>query len=1053
MTQPLPRRLTVVDRPTPTGDPLSVLLVTEATYPFAMGGVSTWCDQLVSALPEVTFHLTALVADPDVEPRFVLPPNVASLHTQPLWGVSDPKESWHNATLGQVVRPRLRTTDDVIRTQFVPRLSRMLELILFASLTDAAAELPDVIADLYSYLQRYDYVRSARHTATWEALSALLLRAAEEARVDLGQPQPSLAELTTAAQWVCRWLFPLAIPIPRVDVVHLAMAGSCSLVAAAAAREHGSAILLTEHGVYLRERYLAERGRREEYFLKLLGLRFARAITAMTYALADQISPCCDFNQEWERRLGAHPGKLVTVYYGLPGERFAEASPIAETPHTVVWLGRINPLKDLETLLRAAAIVQQSRPDVVFRLYGGAAAEDRDYERRCHELHEELGLGDAVVWAGVTSDSAAAFATGDLVVLSSISEGFPYSTLEAMLSGRAVVATNVGGLTEQIGACGQTVEPRNPAALAAAILDMLRDPRTAHELGAAARERALRLFGEDRFRAVHLAAYLALSPRHTSWRTHVWEPEGQEAGPIAVSGSVSLPVAEDAAAVALERDPGLLSATTHRPVDALEVAAALEADGHAYSHGEDPDQEETTEGRLDVFAVAEQLFAARAHVTWDEAEPAIPPVARLGSWLSGARVPIWNLCPPLAALALIVAAQSFGAVSSSTLVAVALGTGVGMAVSAPPALALGSLTGRLITGGRWRALTRILSATIVLTLVLSLAAAWALTLAPALPVAAERRPWLLAGASTSSVTWLLVGSASLLGAMGAAALVLLVVTVAFAVAIALLPVPGPTALAVLAVALPTLLLLALAAVRVSRDRGRVQRHETLPPLSFLAVGAAPALAYAALTVALLGGIHIAAWYAAGGFTVSLQRVEAVLLAALAPLVLAIALTERVVALGWQRAARAQRSLSSSATHIFATLTRRWHLTATAVLLVATSAAAVAVELAVRLNRTVADALAGAPAAILGPGLAAACLLGLAIADCLLMLSLHRAVAAMLPLVTGVVALTAATWIAAASGVSSLGWVLLIAALPALLVAEIVLHSLLMRADHTFYAAL
>ena len=160
----------------------------------------------------------------------------------------------------------------------------------------------------------------------------------------------------------------------------------------------------------------------------------------------------------------------------------------------VVWVGRINPLKDLITLIRAAALVHQSRPDIQFRLYGSAPAGDEAYYQECLALRSELGLDEAVVFAGYASRPEIAFNAGDVVLLSSISEGFPFCVVEAMLCGKPVVGTAVGGVREAIEGCGIPVEPRNPEEMAQAILTLMNDPARCAALGRAAREKAMRYF-------------------------------------------------------------------------------------------------------------------------------------------------------------------------------------------------------------------------------------------------------------------------------------------------------------------------------------------------------------------------------------------------------------------------------------------------------------------------------------------------------------------------------------------------------------------------------
>src|SRR6266545_8162567 len=85
--------------------PLRVLLVSEGTYPYTWGGVSTWCDSLVHVLPDVSFHVLAIVAEAGLEVVWELPPNVR-VETVPLWGIRDIKETWHTLPVWQLYRAR-----------------------------------------------------------------------------------------------------------------------------------------------------------------------------------------------------------------------------------------------------------------------------------------------------------------------------------------------------------------------------------------------------------------------------------------------------------------------------------------------------------------------------------------------------------------------------------------------------------------------------------------------------------------------------------------------------------------------------------------------------------------------------------------------------------------------------------------------------------------------------------------------------------------------------------------------------------------------------------
>ncbi|WP_312866946.1 DUF3492 domain-containing protein [Streptomyces zagrosensis] len=103
-----------------------------------------------------------------------------------------------------------------------------------------------------------------------------------------------------------------------------------------------------------------------------------------------------------------------------------------------------------------------------------------------------------------------AYAGSSVVVRSSVAEGFPVGLVEAMFCGRATVSTDVGAVGEVVGGTGVMVPPRNPRALAAACLTLLRDPERRERLGAAARARALELFTVEQNVTAYRGSYLEL---------------------------------------------------------------------------------------------------------------------------------------------------------------------------------------------------------------------------------------------------------------------------------------------------------------------------------------------------------------------------------------------------------------------------------------------------------------------------------------------------------------------------------------------------------------
>lgn len=199
-----------------------------------------------------------------------------------------------------------------------------------------------------------------------------------------------------------------------------------------------------------------------------------------------------------------------------------------------MWVGRIEPAKDLVGLLHAFAEVRRAEPGTRLRIFATAVVPG--YLADCRSLAAQLfpdEAADAVtvgenpvtfeeIGGPDAASSAEAYGAGRVVVLSSVIEGFPISLAEAMFCGRATVSTDVGAVCEVIGGTGLVVPPRNPRALAEACLSLLRDPERAQRLGAAARARALELFTVEQNVGAFRDIYLRLLARGSATR-----PDGE----------------------------------------------------------------------------------------------------------------------------------------------------------------------------------------------------------------------------------------------------------------------------------------------------------------------------------------------------------------------------------------------------------------------------------------------------------------------------------------------------------------------------------------------
>lgn len=447
--------------------------MTEGTYPYHFGGVSVWCDQLVRGMADHRFHVTALVGMDDGRPEWELPDNIASVTVLPLW---DSAAANH--------RPARRRA----QRRFRPLLDELITVLLGE---------PDLVGQRFADVLRalFDYGRDEHLGATLCSEDAVC--ALSGAWRNRWPVTPSVHDAITALRLLEHSLRPLAPAPVRADVSHCAANGLAVLPAFAAKWTFGTPLLLTEHGIYLRERYLGHRSGPFRWPVKALHLAFLRQVCAMAYREAAVITPGNVYNRRWEQRLGAAPTVIRTVYNGVDPADFPAVESEPEVP-TISWAGRMDPIKDLETLLRAFVLVRDKLPDARLRLFGDVNAGGGHYANRCVKLAGELGVAAAVRFEGRVPEIRDAYAAGNVVVLSSISEGFPYTVIEAMTCGRACVATDVGGVSEAVADTGFVVPPRDPETMAAACVRLLTDTELRSALGAAARMRALELFTVDR---------------------------------------------------------------------------------------------------------------------------------------------------------------------------------------------------------------------------------------------------------------------------------------------------------------------------------------------------------------------------------------------------------------------------------------------------------------------------------------------------------------------------------------------------------------------------
>ena len=262
----------------------------------------------------------------------------------------------------------------------------------------------------------------------------------------------------------------------RPDVVHTHNTGAYFYAVPAARLARVPVVVHTRHG----QRYGATQ--RQDRLFRL----FSRFV--------DRVVCVSEDGRQLSLGEGIDPQRVCTIHNGIDLTRFAYHGPVAGGP--AVLVARLSPEKDVDTLLRATAIVVKTCPDFRLNLVGDGVS------RQClEELARQLGLGHRVRFCGETHAVAEMLSQAALFALPSLTEGVSLTLLEAMASGLPVVATAVGGNPEVVrhGETGLLVEPRSPERFADALRQIWTQPAQAQQMGKAGRRRV-----EEHFDVRHM---------------------------------------------------------------------------------------------------------------------------------------------------------------------------------------------------------------------------------------------------------------------------------------------------------------------------------------------------------------------------------------------------------------------------------------------------------------------------------------------------------------------------------------------------------------------
>ena len=280
------------------------------------------------------------------------------------------------------------------------------------------------------------------------------------------------------------------------DVVHTHLLKS-DLVGQIAARMTGTPRLITLHNT---DHWRSNRVMSAVYRTATRG---ADACIAVSERVAEHVADTRGYAR----------GRITTIVNGIDLDHFRPGQPaldltrygVPQGAPTVAVIGRLMPQKDHRNFVDAAAIVARQMPDVRFLIVGDGPLK-ADIAGRIADVGPAR---DRIILTGEITEMAQLLSAVDVQAISSAWEGLPMTLLEGMAMEKPVVTTDVGGIADVVedGHNGRLVPAKDPQALAAALLDVLRDADRARKLGRAARQTIAATYGSDVMRNRLFAIY------------------------------------------------------------------------------------------------------------------------------------------------------------------------------------------------------------------------------------------------------------------------------------------------------------------------------------------------------------------------------------------------------------------------------------------------------------------------------------------------------------------------------------------------------------------
>ena len=467
---------------------MRICIVAEGSYPYTMGGVSSWADDLICSFPEHEFVILSVISSRALRGKFAytLPDNVTEVHELYLQDMD-----WSGRGRVQMNRGEYNALRSLLLDQRI------------------------------DWGTLIDFFQKKRHSLNGLLMGEDFFHAVTEL-YQLHYSQVVFSDFL----WMMRSIylplfFTLSMKLPKAELYHCLCTGYAGVLGGMAKHLYGSSLMISEHGIYTREREEElVKAKWVQGLYKNVWISQFRKMSRLAYEQADLVTSLYEHARTLQVELDCPEEKIKVTPNGIRVEDFQNLSGKTEEDEGWINVGaflRITSIKDVKSMLQAFGFAKEREPALKLWVMG-PWEEDEAYARDCFDLVEDMALQDVVFTGRINTKDY--LGRMDMPLLTSISEGQPLTVLESFAARKPVIATNVGncrglilGEGDDFGPAGLVTHIMNLEEISQAILYLAHRPAERQSMGEAGYKRVCARYQMEQMHDTYQHIYQNFSPK------------------------------------------------------------------------------------------------------------------------------------------------------------------------------------------------------------------------------------------------------------------------------------------------------------------------------------------------------------------------------------------------------------------------------------------------------------------------------------------------------------------------------------------------------------